>query len=453
MEELKNKRAALKLTQDTLLQSEAMDRQIQRLAKEVDNLRIPFDEGARTMPLRRRKAEKTLITEDAGQWDDAFTAWGKLYKAAKFNPSQANPELVKDLDNWLEVRGATNISDNTAQLKSLREILIKHGYDTVAYENVAEGSGGFSEIILKPENIRSTFAMFDPKNAKMPDILKSLAGLAVVGTAATGSEEVVAEEAKLPAFLAEKHPDFKRVDTGRIDPVKEQAMQRAIDDAMTEQDVQAMIDEAQEEATQKQIAQDTTILPFEEGESTQIPTVAERLIEETVSGEFEPEDVTERTPIENKDVHKVALHGKKAIEAVRQREGELTLEMERVIEEEGYVPVPYKDSKGITTFGVGQTGEFIKKGFKESFKEHRDRAAKRIVEFDSLPEKVRAELIQAEYRGDLGQSPTAVRLFNEKRYEEAAKEFLNHKEYKTTKMAGIKRRMEAVAAAIQSLSK
>ena len=141
--------------------------------------------------------------------------------------------------------------------------------------------------------------------------------------------------------------------------------------------------------------------------------------------------VTPPKLIGHKNVGKYALHGLDAIRAVEDLEGRsLSLPERRVVELEGFVPELYVDSKGVKTFGVGQTKEFVGKGFKHSFDEHVDRTEKRVPSLRKLPEEVQAELIQAEYRGDLGLSDDAVKLFNKGKYADAAKEFLNHNEYK-----------------------
>lgn len=119
----------------------------------------------------------------------------------------------------------------------------------------------------------------------------------------------------------------------------------------------------------------------------------------------------------------------------------------RIVEEEGFADREYKDTskKRVITSGVGQTGKYKNMSFEETFQDHLKRARGRINNFDQLPEQVQAELLQAEYRGDLGGSPKFVKLFNQGNYEEAAAEFLNNKEYRTTEYPGIKKRMERVA--------
>ena len=152
---------------------------------------------------------------------------------------------------------------------------------------------------------------------------------------------------------------------------------------------------------------------------------------------------------------KKIFYGKDAIREVEKKEGrKLSYAERRVVEEEGYVPALYKDNKGITTFGVGQTGKYIDKSFDETFQDHVKRAKKRIKNFDTLPEEMQAELVQAEYRGDLGQSPKFVRLFNEGKFTEAAKEFTDNDDFRTSvkDKTGVAGRMRKVAASVTGLS-
>ena len=144
------------------------------------------------------------------------------------------------------------------------------------------------------------------------------------------------------------------------------------------------------------------------------------------------------------------LQGQDAIKHVSQMEGRpLSSKEARVIELEGYVPYAYYDTKQVPTYGVGQTKKWMDKPFSESFKAHEDRARKAIPSYDKLPEYLQSELTQAEYRGDLGISPTFKKLFNKGKYKEAAKEFLNHEEYLDPNTpAQIKQRLESVAKAV-----
>ena len=131
----------------------------------------------------------------------------------------------------------------------------------------------------------------------------------------------------------------------------------------------------------------------------------------------------------------------------------LTLAETRVVQEEGYAEGCYKDTKGIRTCGVGQTGIWIKRGFEASFAHHVLRVRNRIPRFAKFPLEVQAELIQSEYRGDLGISPKALQLLNAGQYHKASIEFLNNDEYRDPMTSrGIRGRMEATANAIASLA-
>ena len=77
---------------------------------------------------------------------------------------------------------------------------------------------------------------------------------------------------------------------------------------------------------------------------------------------------------------------------------------------------------------------------------------KAIPKFDDMPLEVRRNLLGSWFRGSLSGSPKTLRLINEGKFEEAAKEFLDNNEYRTTTLRGVKRRMEATAQAIASLS-
>ena len=144
------------------------------------------------------------------------------------------------------------------------------------------------------------------------------------------------------------------------------------------------------------------------------------------------------------------LHGKQAINSIEKKEKrKLSYKECRVVELEGYVDGIYTCSKGVKTTGVGQTGKWLTKTFKESFQYHEKLTKKLIPTYNKLPEKLQAELVQSTYRGDLGGSPSAVALFNKGKFILAAQEFLRNDEYEdedTPKQ--IKDRMVATAKAI-----
>jgi hypothetical protein len=144
------------------------------------------------------------------------------------------------------------------------------------------------------------------------------------------------------------------------------------------------------------------------------------------------------------------LHGTDACNAIEQAEGiELTEAERRVVMCEGYATEPYKDTKGILTNGVGQTGEWLNRPFRDAFAHHADRVANRFPNFRLFPSYLRTELIASEYRGDLGLSPKACEHVRNGRWEVAAGEFLDNAEYRNPSTSeGIKRRLRALHYAL-----
>lgn len=145
------------------------------------------------------------------------------------------------------------------------------------------------------------------------------------------------------------------------------------------------------------------------------------------------------------------FYGKDAIKQVEAQEGKLTAAQRRVVELEGFVSIPYLDDRGVATVGVGQTKEFMNKGFKASFKEHENRAKRAIPGYVKEPEYLQAELIQATYRGDVSSKYKWVKHLNKGDYEAAAKELLNNEDYKTRKVKkddSVVKRLEALHNAL-----
>lgn len=147
-------------------------------------------------------------------------------------------------------------------------------------------------------------------------------------------------------------------------------------------------------------------------------------------------------------------YGDRAVQEVQRLEKRPLSKLEqRVVAEEGYVPGVYLDTKGIPTSGVGQTGKYTKMSFGESLRAHEEITRKMVPGYDNLPDYLRAELLQSTYRGDLGLSPKARRLFNEGRYQEAADEFLDNAEYKNPDTPQqIKNRIKSVSDAMRRYS-
>jgi hypothetical protein len=155
--------------------------------------------------------------------------------------------------------------------------------------------------------------------------------------------------------------------------------------------------------------------------------------------------------------------GESAVREVEKRlDRKLTPQEKRVVKLEGFVDGYYLDSKGVLTRGIGQTGTYAKgdkslSGFDAAFKSHIDRMKERegMARYDSYTPNLQKELIQAEYRGDIGQSPNFRKLLNAAKtpqdYEKAATEFLRNDDYLNAKESGsgVAARMEAVANAVR----
>ena len=166
-------------------------------------------------------------------------------------------------------------------------------------------------------------------------------------------------------------------------------------------------------------------------------------------------DTTDDDTTKNLPNDKVVLYGQDAIDRVREMEGgrELSLAEELVIREEGFVNKIYEDTKGIRTYGVGQTGKYMTMPFGEVFKIHEDDARKYIPDYDNLNDKGKAAIMSAAYRCDLQQSPTFRKLFNKKKYKEAAIEFLNNDDYRKSLLqkSGVAGRFQRIANAVSKL--
>lgn len=141
------------------------------------------------------------------------------------------------------------------------------------------------------------------------------------------------------------------------------------------------------------------------------------------------------------------FHGHDAVRAAADYYGQKVIDpvAAHIIEEEGFVPGVYEDHKGIPTEGVGLTGEFIGKNFFTDVMPVFEQRARQMVKgYDQMSEDMRKAVISAVYRGDLG--PKTAKLLSSGKYKEAAKEYLNHAEYRGLKRSnptnGVVGRME-----------
>ena len=149
-------------------------------------------------------------------------------------------------------------------------------------------------------------------------------------------------------------------------------------------------------------------------------------------------------------------HGREAVRKVREVYGDaITPLMVPIILAEGYSEGRYLDTKGIPTYGVGQTARYSHLPFPEVFNAKLQQLTSVVKDYDHLPRRVQEALILAHYRGDWFGSPQTARLFSLGKYEEAAKEFLDNDEYRSSVINGpdgIKKRFETIAKALASMA-
>ena len=132
--------------------------------------------------------------------------------------------------------------------------------------------------------------------------------------------------------------------------------------------------------------------------------------------------------------------------------GPLEPGMVHLLQEEGFTASNYDDDVGVDTQGVGQTAENKGKNFfTETYPKYVARAQKKVKGYETLSPNLKDAVLSAVYRGDLG--PKASKLLSAGRFEEAADEYLDNKEYKKRKKKnpedGVVLRMERNAATMR----
>lgn len=136
---------------------------------------------------------------------------------------------------------------------------------------------------------------------------------------------------------------------------------------------------------------------------------------------------------------------------------------ERLVELEGFEAEAYKpdDTEEYFTIGYGHYGSDVKKGtvlteaearelLRKDIKKRMPSIKKAIKNFDSLSDDLKVEIAQSWFRGGISGSPKTIKLINEGKFTEAAAEFLDNDEYRTTKLRGVKTRMEALSNALKA---
>ncbi len=100
----------------------------------------------------------------------------------------------------------------------------------------------------------------------------------------------------------------------------------------------------------------------------------------------------------------------------------------------GHKLLPGEDfSKGLTD---SEAERLLEKDIREKIK----LARSKMPNFDGMPLTIKLAIINALFRGDMG--PKTMRLLSQNKFADAAKEYLNHAEYRSTKNIGVKKRMQ-----------
>ena len=113
----------------------------------------------------------------------------------------------------------------------------------------------------------------------------------------------------------------------------------------------------------------------------------------------------------------------------------------------GTIAYGHKIQRG-EDFSDGRSDEDAQRLLEKDINSKIHDAKKHIKNFDALPLMVRVAAINAIYRGDMG--PKTMILLSNHQFAQAAKEYLNHQEYKNTSNRGVKSRMEWNAAVMKS---
>ena len=138
---------------------------------------------------------------------------------------------------------------------------------------------------------------------------------------------------------------------------------------------------------------------------------------------------------------------------------------ERLVELEGFEAEAYKpdEAEEYYTIGYGHYGADVKKGtilteeearnlLRKDIKKRMPKIKKTIKNFDALSDDLKVEIAQSWFRGGISGSPETIKLINAGEFDKAATEFLDNEEYRTTKLRGVKTRMEALSNTLKAES-
>ena len=138
----------------------------------------------------------------------------------------------------------------------------------------------------------------------------------------------------------------------------------------------------------------------------------------------------------------------KFVNKIISQEGKPFLEATQAFKDEEFLTIGYGRNNKDVKAGDTITLEQAKENLQEDINVRLIEIQNKIPTFSNLSENLQIALFGEYYRGSVGQSPKTIKLINEGKYDEAAKEFLNNEEYRNAKKrnrGGIRKNMETVA--------
>ena len=138
----------------------------------------------------------------------------------------------------------------------------------------------------------------------------------------------------------------------------------------------------------------------------------------------------------------------KFVNQIISQEGKPFLEATQAFADEEFLTIGYGRNNENIKAGDKITLEQAKENLQEDINIRLTEIQNKIPNFSNLSENLQIALFGEYYRGSVGQSPKTIKLINEGKYDEAAKEFLNNQEYKDAakrNRRGIRKNMEKVS--------
>lgn len=142
----------------------------------------------------------------------------------------------------------------------------------------------------------------------------------------------------------------------------------------------------------------------------------------------------------------------KFLNKIMDQEGKPFLKATKAFKDEKFFTLGYGRNNENIKEGETITLEKAKKNLEEDINIRLVEIQNRIPNFSNFSEELQLALFGEYYRGSVGQSTETIKLINAGKYNEAAIEFLNNKEYKDAKKRnrrGIRKNMEKVSSLLR----